>query len=220
MGAANNMFSKILFLIPVVLFSFSCRYVGETVVNSQSAVETNVNTQSNRLIKGSVSQPNENDLQVDAETQTFAKTFVVTGRFDQTKTTMVYTDHLIEFKDTDSKGISIDIDKIEKATLKVETNRPAVRTDFLESNGERLFVLVIGSSGFGSCGDSIFAIAQVNEKLEVKLSETNKPACQGEFYPIKIENTAKKEGFSRRLMIGDLKFDVRSFGWEKGKKKP
>jgi len=209
------MISKIFFLVPLIVFSFSCRYVGETAVSSQSSVETNANAQTAGEIKGNVSKPNENNLLIETDTNTFAKTFVVTGRFDESKKTTVYANHLIEFRDNDLRGISVYVDKIQKASLKIETNRPEVRTDFLESNGERLFVLVVGSSGFGSCGDSIFAIAQVNERLEVKLSKTNEPSCQGEFYPVKIENADKKEDFSRRIFIGDLKFDVKSFDWQK-----
>ena len=209
------MVNKIFFLIPLIVFSFSCRYVGEKVVNSQSSVETNANARTAGEIKGNVSKPNENNLPIETDTNIFAKTFVVTGRFDESKKNTIYDNHLIEFKDNDLRGVSVYVDKIEKASLKIETNRPELRTDFLESNGERLFVLVVGSSGFGSCGDSIFAIAQVDEKLEVRLSKTNEPACQGEFYPVKIESADKKDDFSRRIFIGDLKFDVKSFDWQK-----
>jgi hypothetical protein len=206
------MFSRILFFTLLILFSFSCRYVGEKVVTSQSSIETNVNAQTAGEINGSISEPNANNLLPEADTGTFAKTFVVTGRFDDSKKAVVYTDHLIEFKA--KKGIGVYVDKKEKSLLKFETNNPKIRADFLESNGERLFVLVVGSAGFGSCGDSIFAVAKVNEKLDVKLSKTNAPDCQGEFYPVKIENADEKENFYRRISVGDLKFNVKSFEWE------
>lgn len=81
-----------------------------------------------------------------------------------------------------------------------------------------MFVLPAGSSEFGSCGDSIFAVAQIIEKLEVKLSKTTAPACQGEFYPVKIE-TADKKGFAGRIFVGDLKFGVKTFAWGKAEPK-
>jgi hypothetical protein len=209
----------LIFIFTLMFLVSSCRYVGENVVNSQSSVEANVNTQTVRESNERISQSNKNNLTFEADANTFAKTFIVEGRFDDSKGT-IYTSHLVEFRDN-SKEISIYVDNKKKSFLKFETNHPEVRTDFLESNGERLFVLVVGASGFGTCGDSIFAIVKIDEKLEVKLSKTNEANCQGEFYNVKIENinSDKPKEYYRQISIGDLRFNLETFNWQKAEKK-
>jgi hypothetical protein len=203
------MAAKVLFLISALVFFVSCRNAGETVVDGQTRVETNINT-----------------LRRDAESsrpktknKTFAKAFVTSEELGSDSREIVYTEHLIEFIDENSKGISIYVDNKKKTFLKIETNHPKIRTDFLESNGERFFVLVAGSAGFGSCADAIFAIVKLNEKLDVNISKPNEPDCQGESYDVKIENVSNKNDFYRQITVGSLKFNLKSFDWYKDFKK-
>jgi hypothetical protein len=208
------MFTKFLFFIFALTVFISCRTAGETVVNSQIRVETN-----QTKAETNVPQPVIKDKTSSALEKAFAKTFIVESKFDDAKGTIVYKDHLVEFKDDDLKGINIYVDGDKKASLKFETANPKVRTDFLDSNGERYFVLVIGAPGAGTCGDAIFAIVHIDEKLNVKISNPNEPDCQGELYSMKIENNSEEKDFSRQISIGELKFNLKTFKWSKESKK-
>lgn len=171
--------------------------------NFQLSEETDVNT----------SQFADKPLP-DGDAQTFAKTFFIKSRYDDSTNTIVHHPYLIEFKDDNSKGIGIYIDGKRKAFSKFENNTPELRADFLETNGDRYFVLVIAGAGTGTCGDGAFAVAKLDGDLKVRISRPNEPDCQGELYPIKIENIDKLNKYYRRISVGDLKFNVDSFEWE------
>ena len=99
--------------------------------------------------------------------------------------------------------------------MKFDVSNPKVRADFLETNGDHLFVIVIRSLATGTCGDAVFAIVKIDNKLNVTLSNLNKPDCQGEMYPVKIENIKidKPKEYFRQISIGNFKFNLESFEW-------
>ncbi len=203
------MLKRFLFSIFVLTVFISCRAAEETVVNGQTRVETNIKTQ----------QIDDKNSKSEAKSKTFAKAFIINKILSDNARDFVYTEHLVEFKDDDAQGISVFVDTKKKTSLKIETNNPQIRADFLESNGERYFVMAVASAGSGSCGDAIFAVVKISEKLDANMSKTNEPVCQGEYYDVKIESNDSEKDFYRRISIGSLKFNLNSFDWNKESKK-
>ncbi len=194
------MFIKGLSFIFIIIHIVSCHSVGETIVSGQDNLKSN----------GSISRPITDNSPLKISIDTFAKAFVRISKFDNSKNTVVYAEHLIEFKSDDSK-ISIFIDSQQRDSVDVNTNSPEVIADFRESDDARYFVLVIAASA-GTCGDGVFAVVKITADLNVEISKPD-TKCQGESYPIKIENIDKSNKFYRQISIGDLKFNLDKFDW-------
>lgn len=197
------MLRKISLSIFIFLIFVACRFDENVTIHSQ----TNINT----------SQSNADTAANKTDTETFAKTFFVIGRFDDSLGKIAYQDHLIEFKDDVSTGLGIYVDSRRKSFLKIATSSPRLRADFLDAGGERYFVVAVGSRLTGTCGDESFVVFEIDDNLNVKMSEPNDSDCQGELYPVKIENVnlGKSKGSHRQISIGRLKFNLQSFDWSK-----
>jgi len=204
--------ARILIFISLSVFLVSCHSSVENAATAQTANAPIREPQTNVKI----SESNVKKSESKNSGRLFFKTSIVNNAYQDDSGETADAGHAIEFRD-DSDGISVYIDDKKKVDLKLEGGRTKVSADFRESGGVRYFILIVSSAASGTCGDAGFAIVKIDENLNVKISEPNENACQGEFYRIGIETVSREKTSYRQISIGDLKFNLETFDWLKTK---